>query len=231
VCSYVKRISTEGAAAGTRRRRQPAGDQVQNRIVVYNLATGASHVWTDQGCRDNCITAGLLDGNYTMNGVSWTADGRRLGFAQQTGASGHPQFRLLNVGTGGGSVLADSQPVALRAEPGVLDGAALRDTNWAVSLITPDGSSVIIGAANRVTGQTLPPLNLLRYSARTGALQAVLGVRPVAPGSNGEQVLWTSPTGGTILVTGFRGNNSAGVLHDGHYTPIPWSQLILSAAW
>jgi hypothetical protein len=128
-------------------------------------------------------------------------------------------------------VLADSQPVALRAEPGVLDGAALRDTNWAVSLITPDGSSVIIGAANQVTGQTLPPLNLLRYSARTGALQAVLGVRPVAPGSNGEQVLWTSPNGGTILVTGFRGNNSAGVLHDGHYTPIPWSQLILSAAW
>jgi hypothetical protein len=44
-------------------------------------------------------------------------------------------------------------------------------------------------------------------------------------------VLWTSPDGSTVLVTGFRGQHSAGLLHDGRYTPIPWSARLLSAAW
>jgi hypothetical protein len=167
-----------------------------------------------------------------MNMISWTADGRQLGFVLETGAAGHPQFRLLNVGAAGDDVLAGSQPVTLRAAPGVLQGAAPGDASWGTSLITPDGGSIIIYAANLPSSaQRWPPQALLRYSARTGALQAVLGVRPTHPGGHAEQVLWTNTDGGTILVAGFKGVHSAGLLHDGHYTPIPWSPLTLSAAW
>jgi hypothetical protein len=208
------------------------GAMTANRIVIYNLSTGASHSWEDRGCRDNCIIGRMLVPQGQMNTISWTADGRQLGFVQETGAVGHPQFRLLNVRAPGDNVLADSQPVALRAAPGVLQGMAPRDASWGTSLITPDGRSIIIDAANpRSSAQPWPPQALLRYSARTGALQAVLGVRPTHPAGYAEQVLWTSSDGGTILVTGFNGIHAAGLLHDGHYTPIPWSPLTLSAAW
>lgn len=45
------------------------------------------------------------------------------------------------------------------------------------------------------------------------------------------QVMWSSPDGSTILAIGFRDSHSAGLLHDGRYTPIPWSAQLLSAAW
>ena len=115
---------------------------------------------------------------------------------------------------------------------------APRDASWGISLITPDGRSVIIYAANPPRGsaqhgpsRALFSQYLLRYSARTGALQTVLGVRRTHPGGHAEQVLWTSPDGSTILVTGFKDLHSAGLLHNGHYTPIPWSPLTISAAW
>jgi hypothetical protein len=211
------------------------GALTANRIVIYDLSTGASHSWENRGCPDNCSIASIggdLGSQDEMNAISWTADGRQLGFVLETGAAGQPQFRLLNVGAAGDDVLAGSQPVTLRAAPGVLRGAAPGDATWGISLITPDGGSVIIYAASLPSSaQPRPPQALLRYSARTGALQAVLRVRPTHPGGHAEQVLWTSSDGGTILVTGFNGLHAAGLLHDGHYTPIPWSPLTLSAAW
>jgi hypothetical protein len=203
-----------------------------NRIIIYNLSTGASRSWENHGCPDNCRIGPILVPPDERNMISWTADGRQLGFVLETGAAGHPQFRLLNVRTPGDDVLADSQPVTLRAAPGVLLGAAPGDASWGTSLITPDGGSIIVDAANLHSGaQPRPPQALLRYSARTGALQAVLGVQPTHSAGHANQVLWTSSDGGTILVTGFNGVHTAGLLHDGHYSPIPWSPLTLSAAW
>lgn len=209
----------------------PGAQGTANRVAIYDLRTGASHLWADGGCQDNCIIGENLVAPNEMNTVSWTADGRQLGFVQATGATGHSQFRLLNVRAPGDDALADSQPVTLRAARGVLQGVAPRDANWGIALITPDGSSIIVDAANQGSGQTFPPQTLVRYSARTGALQAVLAIRPVILRDSAEQVLWTSSDGSTILVTGLRGNHSAGLLHAGHYTPIPWSAQLLSAAW
>jgi hypothetical protein len=204
-----------------------------NRIIVYNLSTGASHSWADQGCRDHCTIADNLGASFETNMISWTADGRQLGFVADSGAPlPRSQFRLLNVGAAGDNVLTDSQPVPLRAASGALQGVNPRDAAWGIALITPDGGSVILDSANILrSGQPVPPQNLLRYSARTGGLQTVLGVRPNRPQAYAEQVLWTSPDGSTVLVTGFRGQHSAGLLHDGRYTPIPWSAQLLSAAW
>jgi hypothetical protein len=172
-----------------------------------------------------------------LNTISWTADGRQLGFVELTGAARLPQFRLLSVNAPGDSALADSQPLTLRAAPGVLQGMAPRDTLWASWLITPDGRSIILdaqlpqGGSDQGSAQPRPP-QLLRYSARTGALQAVLGVPPATAGlGSPAQVMWSSPDGSAILAIGFRDSHSAGLLHAGHYTPIPWSAQLLSAAW
>ncbi|HEY7147080.1 MAG TPA: hypothetical protein VH637_22770 [Streptosporangiaceae bacterium] len=207
-----------------------------NRIIIYNLSTGASHSWQDSGCADNCVLGGTGAQSPEVNTISWTADGRQLGFVLQTGigAAGQSQFRVLNVSAPGDDVLADSQPVTLRAAPGVLQGVAPAGASWGIAVITPDGSSIVLGATNfRKVTQPLAPEALLRYSARTGALRTVLGTRSLQSKKerHADQVLWTSPDGSTILVSGFRGIHRAGLLHDGHYTPIPWSPLTLAAAW
>ena len=148
-----------------------------NRIIVYNLSTGASHSWADQGCRDHCTIADNLGASFETNMISWTADGRQLGFVADSGAPlPRSQFRLLNVGAAGDNVLTDSQPVPLRAASGALQGVNPRDAAWGIALITPDGGSVILDSANILrSGQPVPPQSLLRYSARTGGLQTVLG--------------------------------------------------------
>jgi hypothetical protein len=154
-----------------------------------------------------------------------------VGFVQFTGNTGFEQFRLLDVDAAGSSVLADSRPVTLHATAGALNGVTPGDTQWQASLVTPDGKSIIIDAATGSVGKV--EQTLLRYSTGTGALTAVLGVRPpfAASRTTMEQVLWTSPDGSTILVTDYRGIGSAGVLRDGRYIPIPWSAANLSAAW
>lgn len=212
------------------------GPATANRLVIYDLTTGASHSWADRGCQDNCIIGQGMVAN-DLNTISWTADGRQLGFVELTGVARLPQFRLLSVNAPGDNALADSRPVTLRAAPGVLQGAAPRDTLWASSLITPDGRSIIVdaqtpqGGSDQGSAQPRPP-ELLRYSARTGALQAVVGTPPATAGlGSPAQVMWSSPDGSTILAIGFRDSHSAGLLHDGRYTPIPWSADLLSAAW
>jgi hypothetical protein len=212
------------------------GAPTANRLVIYNLNTDASHSWVDRGCQNECIIGGSVVPEF-MNILSWTADGRQLGFVHLTGTARHPQFRLLYLTATGDNVLADSRPVTLRAAPGVLRGVAPRDTFWPSTLITPDGKSIIVdaqliqGGSDQGSAPPRPP-ELLRYSARTGALQAVVGVPPASAGlGSPAQVTWSSPDGSTILVIGFRDSHGAGLLHAGHYTPIPWSAQLLSAAW
>ncbi len=211
------------------------GPATANRLVIYDLATGASHSWADRGCQDNCISGQSVVAN-ELNSISWTADGRQLGFVELTGVARLPQFRLLSVNAPGGNALADSRPVNLRAAPGALQGMAPHDTLWPSWLITPDGRSIIVDAQTPVGGSdqgSAPtrPAQLLRYSARTGALQAVVGIPPATAGLGLAQLMWSSSDGNTILVIGFRGVHSAGLLHDGRYMPIPWSAQLLSAAW
>jgi hypothetical protein len=57
--------------------------------------------------------------------------------------------------------------------------------------------------------------------------------QPPSPhGAKGTKcAIWTSPDGSILLVVGFRGDHSAGMLDDGEYIPIPWSAANLSAAW
>jgi hypothetical protein len=221
-------LSPDGTELAVLADENSSAQPIDNHIIVFNLVTGASHDWSDY-CRGDCSIHPVA-GPANMNTITWTADGRELGFVQFAGKAGHQHFRLLNVDASGSDVVADSRLAPLHAATGVLQGAAPGDIQWFAALVTPDGRSVIIDAA---MGSVDVEQTLLRYSARTGAPTAVLGFLPQSGLSHqtAVQVLWTSPDGSTILVTGARGQISAGLLHGGHYTPIPWSPLLQDAAW
>jgi len=46
-----------------------------------------------------------------------------------------------------------------------------------------------------------------------------------------REVLVLRASGGEVLVTGAQRTGGAGILKNGHYSPIPWSSKIFDAAW
>ena len=109
---------------------------------------------------------------------------------------------------------------------------------WGQVMITPDGQTIIavIGTSTR-TGAA-GGQEIVTFSARTGNLLHVLNQIPVY--SNSEHVLWASPSGQVLIVSGTQPGATVGpvnlgatadVLRDGHFTPIPWSNRTFAAAW
>ena len=81
---------------------------------------------------------------------------------------------------------------------------------------------------------------LMEFSARTGKVTRVLSDITHLWGDN-EQVHWMSPDGRVLIVTdavaahdhsrASYADVDAGMLVDGHYTPLPWSERTFTAAW
>jgi hypothetical protein len=46
-----------------------------------------------------------------------------------------------------------------------------------------------------------------------------------------EQLLWSNSTGSSLILTYTRPGATAGILHGGTYTPMPWSPAFQDAAW
>ena len=187
-------------------------------LQVVDLATGAQHAWAGSPqCLGCAVTGyGTDDGN---GWLSWSADERTLAVA------GAGSVRLLNTAAPGASLIADSRPVSeavIKALP-----------DWREVVLTPDGRALVavrqITTKGRRRGVTISQ-ELIRLSPATGRPTAVLNELPVRQGSF-EQVLWTSASGQTLIVTGIDGGASAGILQGRHYTPIPWTPGVLSAAW
>jgi hypothetical protein len=124
-------------------------------IVVFSLATGTGRTWLTQD-------AYLAPAN-------WTANGRKLFLYYRGG------YRLLTVAGPGGSLLADSVPIA--SPVGLRGWSAAADLG---AMITPDGRSVITGDFGPGQGPFHPSTwyraRLLEFSAVTGRLQRVLYV-------------------------------------------------------
>jgi hypothetical protein len=190
-------------------------------LFVVNLATGAERSWVPAGIgTDNPLG--------TQDSLSWTADGRTLAFIFW-GDPGGGGVRLLDVAAPGRNLLADSR-LALGQPKN-----ARRPGYWIQARVTPDGHTIVAvrGLRDGLSEQ------LAEFSARTGKLVRVLSdIRFL---SGGETVGWASPSGSVLIVTNAkRGHRvspfviadaSAGVLKDGHYTPLPWSSYTLAAAW
>lgn len=180
------------------------GTDAPTDVQVIDLRTGAQRSWTSSS---SCVNCGYS--------LSWSADGRTLAVAQAG------MVRLLNTSARGPTLMAASQPVGSEFLPNVQE-----------VLLTPDAQALVA-----VRGITPPSAHgaaasqqLVRLSPSTGQPLMVLNQLPVRQGSY-EQVLWTSASGQELIVTGTEPGASAGILDGHHFTRIPWTSGVLTAAW
>jgi hypothetical protein len=205
-------------------------------LHVVDLATGAQRTWD----RPPCFAGSLLGGANTDAMLSWAADGQHLA----TACGSEPQrwigVWLLDTTAHGGNLIKDSQ----RLVPGPVYGPNAQPP-WSGVRLTGDGRTVVgvveVPVPHRPA--TLGPIQeLAEFSAQTGKLLRILNRMPVWNYVDFEQVLWTSPSGDSLLVSDTRPYhgrrraffllNGAGVLTGGHFTPLRgWSLDTMAAAF
>jgi hypothetical protein len=194
-------------------------------IEVITLATRAKRVWRWPG--------GGWVGNFKPLGqvLSWTADGRMLAFQQWGGRFNNTaHVRILDTTAPGSSLLSAKLVVTLPDQPGVLTLDVAGNT-----LITPDGSKIIaptMTAARKPSYATA--LQITEFSARTGKIVRSLDqFRFGSPGPY-QNVLWTSPSGATLIVSDPRGKAHGavtGVLSGNRFTALPRAPQVNQIAW
>jgi hypothetical protein len=191
-------------------------------IQVVTLATGSLREWAWPG-------AGWV-GNTKPLGqpLSWTADGRTLAFQEWKG--NNAQIRLLDT-TAPSSDLRSSRLV--RKFP---DGYGVTTLGLVSnSLITPDGTTLVTANARYQRHPVRSGLQISEFDARTGAVtHALARWRLSSRGQSWQDVLWTSSSGRTLIVTTPPGTGPGtasldrplgpvtGILtRDGQFTPLP----------
>jgi hypothetical protein len=197
------------------------GTSRSSKLYVYQLPKGSPHVWSWSAC-SNCSGDGIGPdsvGPYP-GALSWVADGRTVAFLFFFGGAPGIGVRLLDTHATGTNLLADSKLAVPMAD--------VSSPVWRRVIITPDGRTVFAVLENEPYGQHFNQ-QLVKFSVATGKQAAVLNQPPI--GNHYEQIQWASPTGGTLLISGAQHGGGAGVLKDGRYTPIPWSNKIFAAAW
>jgi hypothetical protein len=199
-------------------------------LHVYNLATGSDRTWNQTLSRHSTghytyvrefgIGGGF--GGVNVGSLSWAADGRTLAMMGDG-------VRLLDTRLPGSSLRADSRLVVPTPRSAIQDGGPY----WRNATITPDGRSII---ADLELVKTAPDgatvsvrQKLVRFSVATGRVTSVINDMGIHAAY--EQVLWTSPDGQSLIVTGVRSGPTADLITSGHDTPLPWQDEILSAAW
>jgi hypothetical protein len=163
----------------------------------------------------------------TQNSLSWGTDNRTLAFVYgQWG--GREGVRLLDTDRPGSGLLANSRVVVPPS----------RTTSWTQVQLTADGRTIIGNVNNPDVNGSVE--RLVQVSVQTGKVVRVLHVtRRMA--DDVVQVHWMSPSGRVLIVTDFLrarhhstaqyADVDAGMLTGGHYTPLPWSENTLTAAW
>jgi hypothetical protein len=193
-------------------------------LHVVTLATGAEQAWA-------AATGGPTFGpGATGEPLSWAQDGRTLAFAGSGTA-----VRLLNTAAAGSSLLASSRLVVSAPNGDLFP-------YWDQVIITPDGQTIIavieIAAEAKNGHRVTVRQELVTFSARTGKLLHVLDRVPVY--GNPMHILWASPSGQVLIVSGTQPGatvgpvntgSTAGVLRDGRFTPIPCSNRTFAASW
>ena len=197
-------------------------------IRLIRLASGTSREWTWAGSAQSTKE---WAGNAKPDGapLSWTADGRTLAFQMWTKSGGITQVRLLNTRSAGGSLQA-SRPVVTFApvRPG-----GVKSGPWGNTLITPDGTKIVTVTqpATQRPG-SVPRTRVTQFSVHTGRVEHIAGTGRVLP----WDVLWTSPSGRTLIVIGSPATDQArsvlGILTGQRFTPLPGAPAnAIDVAW
>ena len=190
-------------------------------LGVYSVATGAVlRSWTGDDPHHGSYgygSDGLPDPNVN---VTWTSDGQRLAFAYRNsrGASASLYLREVKLADPGGNLFTDAAVVATIGVSTTTGQSKI----WCDSLgITGDGRSAICGAdlpKAPPAGATLDALTdpwrgcavptdlaypgLAEISLAGDRLTQVLyAVKPTCAGYSYASILWSSPSGGTVLST------------------------------
>ena len=259
---FLLRINPAGAPAGGRARLTPlpipagpagAGNEIWNfalspdatslatldtrGIHVFDLATGAERTWdipVPGSAHRGTLGFLALSAGAANSMLAWAGD-HTLAFAyygghRRGGASSGTGVRFLNTRAPGTNPLADSRLVVPQPKNSPDLGGY-----WRAILPTPDGRRVV-AVLERTNGRLSQ--KLVEFSAGTGQVLRVLNHIPVD--GTFEQVLWASPSGRSLLVTGTkpvsespasRYMTNPGVLTGGHFRPVPWPGQNLGAAW
>lgn len=205
---------------GTTLAADVGGVLFNDKIYVFNLATGTERAWSVRTCAKCLPTGGgLVYQGVNVDALSWTADGHHLTFIWNN------TVRLLDIADPGTNLLADSKAVAIWT----VSGSRSMLPMWRGAIITPDGRAVLAVEAFSETTTTAVE-HLVRFSTATRRQTAILN-NLNAPQLNFEQILYANATGSVLVVTFLRPGRNATILHDGHDTPIPWSPYIGVAAW
>ena len=187
-------------------------------IRLINLATGVAREWAWPGAAHSIKE---WAGNAKPDGapLSWTSDGQTLAFQMWTKSGGITQVRLLDTRSGGGSLLKASRPVVTFApvRPGGVKTGPVGNT-----LITPDGTKIVtVTQLAARQPSSAPGARVTEFSVRTSRVERIVGTGPVLP----WDVLWTSPSGRTLIVIGSAGAQPArlvlGILTGQHVTLLP----------
>jgi hypothetical protein len=193
-------------------------------IQVISLATGAKRTWT--------WTAGGWIGNFKPYGqvLSWSADGKQIAFQQWGGRfDSTAHVRVLDT-TAPGSSLARAEVV--RTFLNKSDVLTLGGMN---TLLTPDGSKIVAPTMTQAAKSPYATqVEITEFSARTGTIVRSTDKFRLRNAERNQEVLWTSASGSTVIVTDPRGKNGqpvTGVLSGNRFTALPRNPQYIQIAW
>jgi hypothetical protein len=191
-------------------------------VKVVTLATGATVTWTANG------TIGF--GPDDARSLSWADNERTLAFDWAgSGPGEHTGVWLLDLETGGGSLLAHSREAVTLVNQGSAGATWVPSTSVPVigsastssgqpvtpptcqedSIITPDGSAIVCGAITALN-ETLKPnggglqrgaeTEFFEYSTASGKVARVLGHWTFGSvGALSVEVLWSNASGSVLI--------------------------------
>ena len=188
-------------------------------LRTYSLSTGkALRTWTAPAVRNEAISmSGTALPDNEVN-LTWTADGRTLGFLFNPFTT--PTYeRMLNMTGAGTDLIADSRPVLAMA-----DALPACDEEM---MLTSDGRTTICGVGSYAPGGgcTAPKAEFALYPVSTGKLAGFLYRDQRSCATAEAWTIWARSAASAIGVLAIHGAGSkttitVGVLTPGKFTPL-----------
>ena len=189
----------------------PGGGVQQVRL--YPVHGGPARTWS--------ATGGTIGDRFTSRSLSWSASQPTLAFNWSVGQTA--SVRLLDIGSGGGSLLAASHPAVTLASAGMGQtlSRCLQDM-----IITPNGSAIICpsGTITDIAkdGTTTYSTGFSEFSVTTGRLIRITGHWPQKQDEPFVYHLLWSGASGQVLIGSVHsaGRDWVGVISGNRFTPL-----------
>lgn len=216
-------LSPDGRELAFAYEQSGAGGSAAEVLKVLDVASGT--VWTWTSTQGSVAGAGL-----EPHPLSWSAGGRTLAFAWHATDPQASGVRLLRIASHVPGLVASSRlSVRLNTAADQPDATGLIPSS---AMLAPGGR--VVAAAE--TGRSGAAGGFREFSAVTGDLTRTLWWKPIPSNTpaNGMAVLWVSPSGRTLIVSGPPGHpDRIAVLREHRLILLPAAARIAlpAAAW